>query len=66
MRIFLEGMKKSEASKYFYNSLRQNKWGWGAHLTDEELNIIREQIESFYLNGESIEQASQSTTCDVS
>ena len=51
--------------KYFYSTIRQNSWGWGHDLNNEELNQIKKQIETFYLNGESAHDAPFLTKCDV-
>ncbi|XP_065202768.1 esterase E4-like [Planococcus citri] len=62
---FYQKLKKSEASRQLYNCVRQNKWGWGVNLKNDDIRLIQEQIENFYLDGESIEHASQSLTCDI-
>ena len=64
IRIRIGTLKKSITDS-FPQAIRQNSYGWGAHLNDDELKLIRKEVENFYLNGESIENASQSTLCDV-
>ncbi|XP_065202780.1 esterase E4-like isoform X2 [Planococcus citri] len=56
---------KHNLSKNFRTAIRQNAWGWGAHLNDDELKHIYTQVESFYTDNHPIETASPSIKCDV-
>ena len=56
--------RKSTMDNY-YKSVRQNCWGWGGNLTDNQLKLIQNRIESYYLDGNSINDASLIDKCDV-
>ncbi|XP_065202785.1 juvenile hormone esterase-like [Planococcus citri] len=56
---------KNLIKKNFYSTVRQNPWGWGANLNDEELKQIQKQIETFYLNGKSVDNAPLMTKIDI-
>ncbi|XP_065202796.1 esterase E4-like [Planococcus citri] len=43
--------------KNFKNSLRQNCFGWGYHCSDDDIQSIYKEAETFYLNGQPVEQA---------
>ncbi|XP_065222437.1 esterase E4-like [Planococcus citri] len=61
---FLRPYKKA-SMKYFFKSIRQNCWGWGAKLNDDQLKYIQNKIQSFYLKGNSIENAPLPIKCDI-
>lgn len=50
----------------FYKSYRQNSWGWGRGITDDEVKLIKEQVDDFYFKGASLETAPLSLKVDVS
>ncbi|XP_065211386.1 esterase FE4-like [Planococcus citri] len=56
---------KKPINDSFYKAIRQNPWGWGAALNDDELKLVQKEVEDFYLDGKPIENASQSTLCDI-
>ncbi|XP_065202770.1 esterase E4-like [Planococcus citri] len=56
---------KRSISECFLTLIRQNIYGWGANLSIDELKQIQKEVESFYLEGESIETAPQDTLCDI-
>ena len=60
------GYVRESTEKNFKTSVRQNAWGWGHDLSDDDIEHIYQQVESFYLNGKSIHQASISMMTDVS
>ncbi|XP_065217622.1 esterase E4-like isoform X3 [Planococcus citri] len=60
LRIF-----KSAMTRNFYSTATQNVWGWGRDLRDEDLKLIKEQAEKFYLNGEHTERAALSDRCEI-
>ncbi|XP_065219165.1 carboxylesterase 1D-like [Planococcus citri] len=62
--VFLNIFKNNLESQ-FYSSLTQNVWAWGSKLTEEDLQIIRQKAEQFYLNGESTETAILSAKCEI-
>ncbi|XP_065202739.1 esterase E4-like [Planococcus citri] len=62
---FTRGRIRESTQKNFKTSIRQNPWGWGGKLTDDDIEIINEQVESFYLEGKSTKQASVSTMIDI-
>ncbi|XP_065217623.1 esterase E4-like isoform X4 [Planococcus citri] len=62
--VFLKVLKSSMA-KNFYSTVTQNVWGWGHDLTEEDLKLIKEQAEQFYLNGEPTERAALSDRCEI-
>ncbi|XP_065218915.1 esterase E4-like [Planococcus citri] len=51
--------------KNFYATVRQNPCGWGRNMKDEELKQMQKQIEEYYLNGKSVDNASLSLKCDI-
>lgn len=61
----LDPVKKSTA-KNFYTTIRQNYWGWGRDLNDEQLKQIQRQIEDYYLDGKPVDNAPYSIKCNVS
>ncbi|XP_065202738.1 esterase E4-like [Planococcus citri] len=54
---FCPGFMRESTLKNIKKSISQNSWGWGRNLSDEDLKLINEQIESFYLQGKPIENA---------
>ena len=60
------GTMKRSVGDSFHKSIQQNTFGWGADLSENDLKSIRKKVENFYLEGESIESASQPVLCDVS
>ncbi|XP_065202732.1 esterase E4-like [Planococcus citri] len=50
---------------HFKTSFRQNNWGWGGHMSDENIKLINKQVESFYVQGQPIEQAPLLTKIDI-
>ncbi|XP_065219497.1 esterase E4-like [Planococcus citri] len=62
--VFLNVFKK-KLKNQFYSSLTQNVWAWGSELTEEDLQIIKQKAEQFYLNGESTETAILSARCEI-
>lgn len=60
-----DGNWRKYTERNFRTSYRQNKAGWTANLTDEELEIINNEIEVFYLNGDRIENAPTPVKVDV-
>ncbi|XP_065205757.1 juvenile hormone esterase-like [Planococcus citri] len=60
----LEKLKQS-LSQLFHKCLSQNVWGWGANLNEDESKQIQQQVQNFYVDGKSLDEASQSTKCDV-
>ncbi|XP_065211405.1 esterase E4-like [Planococcus citri] len=49
----------------FYKAIRQNHFGWGAALEEEELKLIQKEVENFYLAGNAIETVTESVLCDI-
>lgn len=49
----------------FYSTYRQNEWGWGRNITDEEVELIKDQVNDFYLNGDSLKNAPFQLKVDV-
>ncbi|XP_065219224.1 esterase E4-like [Planococcus citri] len=62
--VFVKLLKKRLSSQ-FYSTLTQNVWGWGSNLTEEDLKLIQQQAEQFYLNGESTESGHLPTRCQI-
>ncbi|XP_065202746.1 esterase E4-like [Planococcus citri] len=62
---FAKGTVGESTKKNFKTAIRQNAWGWGRDLTDDDIEKINEQIESFYFDGKSIKQASLLKMIDV-
>ncbi|XP_065202735.1 esterase E4-like [Planococcus citri] len=62
---FVPGFIRTSTMKNIRTTIRQNKWGWGRDLSDEDLELINKEIESFYLQGEPIEKAPISTLIDI-
>lgn len=52
-------------SNCFPQAILQNSWGWAADLNDDALKQIKKEVEDFYLDGKSIETASQPILSDV-
>lgn len=63
--LLISGPYRHGTMENFYSSYRQNCWSWGYHITDQEAEEIKKQIDSFYLNGGSIETAPLSLKVDV-
>ncbi|XP_065202761.1 esterase E4-like [Planococcus citri] len=63
--IGFTGEMKPFTEKNFKNSLRQNCFGWGHHISDDDLRLIYKEVEEFYLDGQPVEQASQATKMDI-
>ncbi|XP_065202741.1 esterase E4-like [Planococcus citri] len=53
---FIHGMRPI-TEKNFKGSFRQNFFGWGYHLSDDDAQLIHKEVEAFYLNGQPVEQA---------
>ncbi|XP_065211455.1 esterase E4-like [Planococcus citri] len=49
----------------FFKLIRSNYLGWGYDLNDGEIKLIRDQVEKFYCEGKTVENASLSTKCDI-
>ncbi|XP_065202740.1 esterase E4-like [Planococcus citri] len=62
---FFRGSIRDSTEKNFKTTVRQNKWGWGRDLSDEDTELIYKQVESSYLQGKSIKQTSLSTLVDI-
>ncbi|XP_065202737.1 esterase E4-like [Planococcus citri] len=62
---FARGGSLESTKKNFKTTIRQNAWGWGRDLTDDDIEKINEQVESFYLEGKSIKHASLSKMIDI-
>ncbi|XP_065202733.1 esterase E4-like [Planococcus citri] len=56
-------LRNTEAN--FKTSFCQNHWGWGGHMSDENIKLINKQVESFYVQGQPIEQAPLLTKIDI-
>ncbi|XP_065211404.1 esterase E4-like [Planococcus citri] len=65
MAFMKQGVFKKAIGTGFYKVLQHNSWGWGAALNEDELRQIQKEVETFYLAGESIENASQTVLCDI-
>ncbi|XP_065211383.1 esterase FE4-like [Planococcus citri] len=65
MSLAMLRMFKKPINDSFYKAIRQNPWCWGAALNDDELKLVQREVENFYLDGKPIENASQSTLCDI-
>lgn len=57
---------RKETENNFKTTFRQNCWGWGYDLKQNEINIIEQEMQSFYTNGQPISQAPLSIKVDVS
>ncbi|XP_065202744.1 esterase E4-like [Planococcus citri] len=62
---FAKGPVIESTKKNFKTTIRQNAWGWGRDLTDDDLEKIHKKIESFYFDGKTIKQASLLKMIDV-
>lgn len=62
--IFTDKLKR-DLSQCFHKSLTQNDWGWGADLNEDELKLIQKKVEDVYLDGKSLNTASELNKCDV-
>ncbi|XP_065202789.1 esterase E4-like [Planococcus citri] len=51
--------------KNFKGSLRQNFFGWGYHLSDDDVQSIYKEVEAFYLEGQPVEQAPLPVKMDI-
>ncbi|XP_065205733.1 esterase E4-like [Planococcus citri] len=61
---FAQGVREC-TERNFKKSIRQNKWGWGRDLSDDDIELIYKQVESFYTQGKPIKEASLSTKIDI-
>ncbi|XP_065202764.1 esterase E4-like isoform X2 [Planococcus citri] len=61
----IQRLQGTSLSEYFRKCIRLNPVGWGVNLNDDELTVIQKEVESFYLDGSSIEKASPLTKCDI-
>ncbi|XP_065222438.1 esterase FE4-like [Planococcus citri] len=59
------GPYKKTSQKNFFKSVRQNCWGWGSNLNNDQLKYIQDKIQSFYLKGDPIDFAPLSVKCDI-
>ncbi|XP_065202729.1 esterase FE4-like [Planococcus citri] len=62
---FTRGEMRKQTEDNFYTSFCQNCWGWGHDMKTNEINLIKEQIESFYAEGNPIAKASLSTKVEI-
>ncbi|XP_065202724.1 esterase FE4-like [Planococcus citri] len=53
---FCSGMKDG-TTKNFFTVIRNNYFGWGHDVTDDEIKYIKNQVEDFYWKGKPIETA---------
>ncbi|XP_065211385.1 esterase FE4-like isoform X2 [Planococcus citri] len=65
MAFIKHGLFKKATGTGFYKVLRQNSSGWGVALSEDDLRLVQKEVETFYLAGESIENASQTALCDI-
>ncbi|XP_065219358.1 juvenile hormone esterase-like [Planococcus citri] len=52
-------------TRNFYSTVRQNYYGWGRDLSNEDLKQMQKEIEKFYLNGNSVDNAPLSLKVDI-
>lgn len=60
------GSTRSQTEKHFKSSFRQNSFGWGYNLSDDDIHSINKEVEKFYCNGQPIHLAPLSVKMDVS
>ncbi|XP_065219197.1 esterase E4-like [Planococcus citri] len=56
---------KERAAKNFYTIIRQNHWGWGRDLSDDQIKEIQTKIENYYLDGKPVDNFPVSTKCNI-
>ncbi|XP_065202760.1 esterase E4-like isoform X2 [Planococcus citri] len=59
------GDLRTHTERNFKTSFRQNCFGWGYHLDDDDVHLINTDVEAFYLDRQPIEKAPLYTKMDI-